>query len=76
MELEKIKEILSETADLDVDTLTEETRFDSMGLDSLDVVDLLMQVDEAFGTHTDPGPHLVTVGDLINSIRAAKNNAQ
>ena len=62
--------------DFDVDTLTEETRFDSMGLDSLDIVDLLMRVDETFGTQTQPGPHLATVGDLIESIKAGQTNEQ
>ena len=76
MELEKIKDIMAETVDFDVETLTEETRFDSMGLDSLDVVDLLMRVDETLGTQTQPGPHLAPVGDLIESIRAQQNNEQ
>ena len=72
MELEKIKEILAETVSFDVDTITVETRFDSMGLDSLDVVELLMRIDEEFGTQTEPNSSLVTVGDLINHIKASQ----
>lgn len=75
MELEKLREILSETVDMDANEITEETRFDSMGLDSLDIVELLMQVDEAFGTDTQPSASLVCVGDLIANIKAQKGNA-
>lgn len=70
MELEKIKEIMSGTVNYDVDTITEETRFDDMGLDSLDIVELLLRVDEEFGTTTEPNASLVTVGDLIAHIKA------
>ena len=70
MELEKIKEIMSGTVNFDVDSITEETRFDSMGLDSLDIVELLMRVDEEFGTTTESSSSLVTVGDLIAHIKS------
>ncbi|MDD6262471.1 MAG: phosphopantetheine-binding protein [Eubacteriales bacterium] len=73
MELEKIKEIMADSVNFDVETITEETRFDSMGLDSLDIVDLLMRVDEAFGTQTEPSSSLVTVGDLIAHIKEQTN---
>lgn len=68
-ELDKIKEIMAGTVNFDVDSITEETRFDSMGLDSLDIVELLMRVDEEFGTQTESSSSLVTVGDLIEHIR-------
>lgn len=55
-ELDKIKEIMAGTVNFDVDSITEETRFDSMGLDSLDIVELLMRVDEEFGTQTESAP--------------------
>lgn len=67
-ELDKIKEIMAGTVNFDVDSITEETRFDSMGLDSLDIVELLMRVDEEFGTQTESSSSLVTVGDLIEHI--------
>ena len=74
MELEKIREIMADTVNFDVNTVTEETRFDSMGLDSLDIVELLMRVDEEFGTETEPNAPLVTVGDLIAHLRESKQD--
>ncbi len=74
MELEKIREIMADTVNFDVNTVTEETRFDSMGLDSLDIVELLMRVDEEFGTETEPNASLVTVGDLIAHLRESKQD--
>lgn len=72
MELEKIKEIMDGRVDADVDSITEETRFDSLGLDSLDITELLMEVDEAFGTEIEPSTSLATVGDLIALIKEQK----
>ena len=69
MELDKIKEIMDGRVDEDVDSITEDTRFDSLGLDSLDITELLMEVDEAFGTEIEPSAELATVGDLIARIK-------
>lgn len=45
--LEKLKEILSESKGEDID-ITPETNFDELGFDSLDKVDIVMQIEEAY----------------------------
>ena len=45
--LEKLKEILSECKGEDLD-ITPETTFDELDFDSLDKVDIVMQIEEAY----------------------------
>ena len=49
MVLEKIKSILAEQLDADIDSMTAETRIaEDLGADSLDVVELLMSIEDEF----------------------------
>lgn len=47
--LEKIKEIIAESLGIEVNTLTEETRFkEDLGADSLDLFEMVMALEETF----------------------------
>ena len=49
MVLEKIKEIISTQFDIETESLSEDTNFlTDLGADSLDVVELTMNVEDAF----------------------------
>jgi len=65
--LEMFKEIAKES--LDVSNLTEETKLDSLGLDSLDIVEIQVAVEEKYSVRfKDADSELVTLGDFINLI--------
>ena len=50
MVFEKVRSILSEQFDVEEDSITLETSIiNDLGADSLDVVDLLMNIDDEFG---------------------------
>lgn len=69
--LEKIKEILCEQLDVEADSITMEASIlDDLGADSLDVVDLVMNLEEAFDTEIpdDEIEGLKTVGDVVRYI--------
>lgn len=67
--LDQIKELLSNSLSIDADSITEESNFsDDLGIDSLDIVELLMNVEEEFGVSIEPDPSIATVGDLIAKI--------
>lgn len=66
--LEKIAAILAETMDCDPAEITEETSFHDLGLDSLDIMELLVQINEASGVKVEPNSELKTVGDVIAKI--------
>lgn len=73
MILDKIKELLAEKVDIDTDTVTAETKFSDLGIDSLDIVELLMGIEDEFGVNIEPDESLATVGDLIAKIEELKN---
>lgn len=69
MIFEKIRAIISEQFDVDEDKITEDTNFLSdLDADSLDVVELAMSMEEAFGIpeiSEDEIKSVQTVGDLV-----------
>lgn len=72
MELEKIKEIIAEKMDIDTDEITEESSFESLEIDSLDMVEIVMDLEEAFDISIETNENLKTIGDLVEYIRNAK----
>lgn len=72
MELEKIIEIISDKMDISKDEITSETTFESLQVDSLDMVEIIMDMEEAFDLSIEASPDLKTVGDLVDYIKAAK----
>ena len=67
--LDQIKELLANSLSIDADSITEASSFsEDLGIDSLDIVELLMNVEEEFGVSIEPDPSIATVGDLIAKI--------
>ena len=65
---EKLCEIIAEQFDVDVDTITADTAFETdLQADSVDLVDLSMALEDEFGMEEmeeDDIAAIVTVGDL------------
>ncbi len=71
MTFEKIKNLLVEELDLDADEVTLESKLkDDLGADSLDMVDLIMSIEDAFDIKVDESQaaSIKTVGDIVNYI--------
>ena len=70
--LEKIREILSRQLDLDPEDVSENAGFrDDLGVDSLDMLDLVLDLEEAYGFEI-PAEDLLeihTVGDLLDHLK-------
>ena len=62
--LDTIKEVLHENLDIDPENVTEDSTFDDLGIDSLDICDLEEKCDVDFGEPEG----LETVGDLVEYI--------
>ena len=71
--LEKITQILVETANVDADKVTKEaTLKDDLGIDSLDSVEMVLELENEFDVKLDDDEiaHLVTVGDVVDLVSA------
>ena len=71
--LEKIQAMLAEALNLPIEKVTPDAKIvDDLGADSLDVVELLSQLEEEYGIiiPDDQAENLVTVADVANAIEA------
>jgi len=66
--LEKIATVLKEYKGDDNLVITEETTFESLGLDSLDMMELIMNLEDACQVTIELDKGVKTVGDLIKTI--------
>ncbi|WP_251177903.1 acyl carrier protein [Adlercreutzia agrestimuris] len=65
-----IKEVLSDNLDIEPETVTIESTFDSLGIDSLDMVELICDLEEKCDVDFGEPEGLATVGDLVNYIES------
>ncbi len=71
MVFEKIAKMLAEKLECDEADIKLETEFGTLGIDSLDVMELLMNLEEEFGTEIEMGENKInTVGDLVKLIES------
>lgn len=70
--LEKLKDILGKVLpDVDMAEVTENTRLvDDLGFDSLAVMMLSMEIEDAFGFKFTEFVHFETVGDVCSYVEA------
>ena len=69
--LGKLKEIVAENLGVDEEKVTETANFvDDLGADSLDTVELIMAIEEAFDVEIpdEDAEHIQTVGDAVRYI--------
>lgn len=70
--LDKVIEILAESKDLQPAEITAESTWEELGLDSLDTVELVMNMEDAFGISLEMTEDLKTVGDVAKAIDGVK----
>ena len=71
--LEKIKSIIVEQLDIEASLTTEEAGFkDDLGIDSLDLFELVMALEEEFGVEipSEDLESVVTVQDIMDYLKA------
>ena len=71
---EKVKAIVVEQLGVDEATITPETSFEELNADSLDIVELIMALEEAFDMDIpdEEAEKIRTVGDAVNYITENK----
>ena len=68
MTFEKVAKILADYKAVDVSTITMDSSFEDLGLDSLDTVEIVMSIEDEFGVSIEVNESLKTVRDLVDLI--------
>lgn len=67
---EKVAKVLAEYKEIDPSEITMETTFEEMGFDSLDIVEIVMNLEEELGIELEMNDTLVDVKSLIAYIES------
>ena len=70
MTIEKVKEVLAEHLEMDAEEITEETTFEDLGVDSLDAVEIMMEMEDEFGIEIKPAEAGKSVKELVAYINS------
>ena len=65
-----IAELIAERNDSDPDEVTRNTRFQDVGIDSLDTVEMLMNLEDKIGVEIELSQKVETVGELVDYVVA------
>lgn len=68
-----IAEVVSDRTDTDRENVQEESTFRDLGVDSLDTVEILMELEDKLGTEIELDRKISTVGDLVSFIVDKEN---
>ena len=72
MTLVKVKELLAEHLEMDAAEITEATTFEDLGVDSLDAVEIMMEMEDEFGIEIKPAEAGKSVKELVAYIDSKK----
>lgn len=65
---DKIIAMLAESTDTDASEITLDTQFSDLGIDSLDMTEMAMDLEDEFSIEFTPSPEINTVGKLIEAV--------
>ena len=68
-----ISEIVADRTDTAVEDIKNESTFKDLGIDSLDTVEVLMELEDKPGTSIELDQKIETVGDLVSFIISKEN---
>ncbi|MBQ2678407.1 MAG: acyl carrier protein [Bacillota bacterium] len=70
MIFEAIKELIADRVECDPEDVTMESTFKDLGIDSLDTVELLMDLEDKIDMEIELDQEVKTVGDLVKFIES------
>lgn len=68
MVFEKVAALIAEQIDCDAAEIKPETEFEALGIDSLDVTEIAMNIEDEFDIEFEADPTLKTVGELADAV--------
>jgi acyl carrier protein len=66
--IEAIKSILQDNLDIDPESINESTTFDSLNIDSLDMVELICELEDRLNLELGEPEGIKTVGEFVEYI--------
>ena len=71
---EKLAKYAARTLELDIDDITPDSTFESLGIDSLDVVEMIMDLESELGVELEmEGQKIATFQDLADFVESKLN---
>ena len=67
---EKISDYLSKQLDIAKETITEDTTFESLGIDSLDIVEMVVDLEDELGIELELNDKITTIGELAEFVES------
>ncbi|WP_125154182.1 acyl carrier protein [Clostridium rectalis] len=68
MIFEKIKKIITEQLSIEGGTITLDTSFEDLGVDSLDLFQIVIEIEEEFDIQIEDAETIKTVGDAVKFV--------
>jgi acyl carrier protein len=72
MIFEEIREIICEQLEVAPEEVTLETTFEDLGADSLDLFQVVIEIEEKYGIQLENAENIKSVKDAVNYVEAAK----
>lgn len=70
--IDTIKAVLSENLSIDPSTVTEDSTLESLNIDSLDMVELICELEDREGIDFGEPEGLTTVGEIVKHVESLK----
>lgn len=67
---EKIREYLSKQLDIPAESIEESTTFESLGIDSLDIVEMVVDLEDELGVELELSDKITTIGELSEFVES------
>lgn len=74
MIFEKIREVICEQLEVGEDEVTLETTFEDLGADSLDLFQVVIEIEEKFGIQLEDAESIKSVKDAVDYVEKATAN--
>ncbi|KZL93058.1 acyl carrier protein [Clostridium magnum] len=68
MAFEKIKRIMAEQLGLSESDITMDTSFEELGVDSLDLFQIIIEIEEEFSVQIEDAESIKTVGEAVKFV--------
>ena len=70
---EKVIAAVADLTSKDASELSAETKFADLGIDSLDITELAMNLEDEVGIELKVDASIATIGDLVKKLESEKN---